>query len=138
MCQQAVRNRKQPSVLVTGSDLIFGKVAMSFKDTMPFPFTQRTVLAALFLVAATVASNAQSEVPVSPGTLNSAQPYTVQQTPEQPVSPGNPNTAPGSTLGSAGTNPITGQPCLGQGSTATTSGSTAIPGNGASGIIGSC
>jgi hypothetical protein len=109
---------------------------------MPFPFTQRTVLgsvlAVLLLTATTVASDAQSEVPMSPGTFNSAQPYTVQQTPEQPVSPGNPNTAPGSALGSAGTNPITGQPCLGQGSTATTSGSNRIPGNGASGIIGSC
>ncbi len=105
---------------------------------MPFPFTQRTVLAVLLLAATTVASDAQSEAPMSPGTLNSAQPYTVPQTPEQPVSPGNPNTAPGSTLGSAGTNPITRQPCLGQGSTATTSGSYAVPGNGASGIIGSC
>ena len=138
MRRQAVRNRERPLVLVTGADLIFRKVAMSFKVAMPFPFAQRTVLATLFLVAATVASNAQSEVPVSPGTLNSAQPFTVPQSQEQPVSPGNPNIAPGSTLGSAGTNPITGQPCLGQGSTATTSGSTAFPGNGASGIIGSC
>jgi hypothetical protein len=123
----AVRNNEQLLVLVTGSDLIFGKVAM------PFLFTQRTVLAVLLLAATTVTSDAQSA-----GTLNSAQPYTVPQTQELSVSPGNPNTAPGSTLGSAGTNPITGKPCLGQGSTATTSGSNTLPGNGASGIIGSC
>ena len=127
-----MRNYEQLLVLVTWSDLIFGTVAM------PFPFTQRAVLAVLLLAATTVASDAQSEVPMSSGTLNSAQPYTVQQTPEQSVSPGNPNTAPGSTLGSAGTNPVTGKPCLGQGSTATTSGSYTLPGNGASGIIGSC
>jgi hypothetical protein len=105
---------------------------------MLFSSTQRTILAVLLLAAAPAASDAQSEAPMSPGTLNSAQPYTIPQTPEQPVSPGNPNTAAGSSLGSAGTNPLTGQPCLGQGSTETTSGSTAVPGNGASGIIGSC
>jgi hypothetical protein len=105
---------------------------------MPFPLTQRTALAILLLAATTVASDAQSEYSMPPGTLNSVQPHTIPQAPEQPVSPGNPNTAPGSTLGSAGTNPLTGQPCRGQGSNETTSGSSAIPGNGASGIIGSC
>jgi hypothetical protein len=105
---------------------------------MRFHFTQRTALTILFLAAATVASDAQSQYSMPPGTVNPAQPYTVPQAPEQPVSPGNPNTAAGSTLGSAGTNPITGQPCMGQGSSETTSGSSAVPGNGASGIIGSC
>jgi hypothetical protein len=105
---------------------------------MPFPLTQRAALAILLLAATTMASEAQSEYSMPSGTFNSAQPYTVPQAPEQPVSPGNPNTAPGSTLGSAGTNPLTGQPCMGQGSNETTSGSNAIPGNGASGIIGSC
>jgi hypothetical protein len=105
---------------------------------MPFPLTQRTALAILLLAATTVASDAQSEYSMPSGTLNSVQPYTVPQAPERAVSPSNPNTAPGSTLGSAGTNPLTGKPCLGQGSNETTSGSNAIPGNGASGIIGSC
>lgn len=105
---------------------------------MAFPFAQRASLAALLLTATTAASDAQSQYSMPPGTLNSAQPYTVPQTPEQPVSPGNPNTAPGSTIGSAGTNPLTGQPCLGQGSSETTSGSNVVPGNGTSGIIGSC
>jgi hypothetical protein len=112
--------------------LKFGKIAM------PLHLTQRAALAILLLAATTVASDAQSQYSMPPGTLNSAQPYTVPQAPEQPVSPGNPNTAPGSTLGSAGTNPLTGQPCMGQGSSETTSGSSTIPGNGASGIIGSC
>jgi hypothetical protein len=105
---------------------------------MPSHHMQRAALAILLLAATTVASDAQSEYSMPPGTLNSAQPYTVPQAPERGVSPSNPNTAPGSTLGSAGTNPLTGQPCLGQGSNETTSGSNAIPGNGASGIIGSC
>jgi len=105
---------------------------------MPFRLTQRTTLAILLLAATTAASDAQSQYSMPPGTLNSAQPYTVPQAPEQPVSPGNPNTAPGSTLGSAGNNPLTGQPCMGQGSSETTSGSYTVPGNGASGIIGSC
>jgi hypothetical protein len=117
--------------------LILEEVAMAFFAPHRAP-VQQAVLAILFLVAATAVSDAQSQAPMPAPNLNTVQPYTIPQSPEQSVSPGNPNTAPGSTLGSAGTNPITGQPCLGQGSTATTSGSTTIPGSGASGIIGSC
>jgi hypothetical protein len=105
---------------------------------MLFENTHRTALAILLLAAMTTASEAQSQYSMPQGTLNSAQPYTVPQAPEQSVSPGNPNTAPGSTLGSAGTNPITGKPCMGQGSSETTSGSYTVPGNGASGVLGSC
>lgn len=45
--------------------------------------------------------------------------YTIPESPEIPISPATPGTLPGTTAGSTsvGTNPITGQPCSGQGAT---------------------
>jgi hypothetical protein len=57
--------------------------------------------------------------------------YTAPQSPEVPVSPTTPGTLPGTTAGSGGTsvgaNPITGQPCLGGGSTAINGGIIGAP-----------
>lgn len=71
---------------------------------------------------------------------------TLPQSPEVPVSPTTPGTLPGTTAGpgtSIGTNPITGQPCLGGGSSAvnggipgapTTQGQPPLPGAQTSGL----
>jgi len=55
---------------------------------------------------------------------------TIPEAPEVPVSPTTPGTLPGTGagIGSAiGTNPITGQPCLGGGSSSLTGGLTGVP-----------
>jgi hypothetical protein len=54
----------------------------------------------------------------------------IPQSPEAPVSPTTPGTLPGTTAGpgtSVGTNPVTGQPCLGGGSSAINGGIIGAP-----------
>lgn len=104
---------------------------------MQFRLTSRVSLA-LVLAGISTASSAQSQATMPPATLNPSQGYTVPAPRVAPVSPANPNTSPGSTLGSSGTNPVTGQPCVGTGSSATTNGTTTPPGFGSSGVIGAC
>jgi hypothetical protein len=56
-----------------------------------------------------------------PGYVQLAQSTLLPETPENPISPVTPGTLPGTTAGSSlgtGVNPITGQPCSGEGSTA--------------------
>jgi hypothetical protein len=105
---------------------------------MPFPSLPRITLALLLFAGLSTASDAQSEYTMPPPTLNPSESYTLPPPQVQMVSPADPNTSPGSTIGSAGTNPITGQPCAGRGSSATTSGVAAPPGFGSSGVIGTC
>jgi hypothetical protein len=105
---------------------------------MPFNSPRRIALAILLLTGLSTASEAQSEYTMPPPTLNPGESYALPPPRVQPVSPANPNTSPGSTIGSAGTNPITGQPCNGRGSSATASGVAAPPGFGSSGVIGAC
>jgi len=92
----------------------------------------------LLLAGISTASDAQSQATMPPPTLNPSQSYTVPAARVAPVSPANPNTSPGAALGSSGTNPLTGQPCVGTGSSATTNGTTTPPGFGSSGVIGAC
>jgi hypothetical protein len=76
---------------------------------------------ALFFVAAyTAVAHAQ----------NPSSSLTVPQQPEIPVSPTTPGTLPGTEAGpgtAVGTNPITGQPCIGGGSSALTGGLPTAP-----------
>jgi hypothetical protein len=90
---------------------------------------------AITLSAGMISARAQYQsgttVPQLPyGTLNPAMPSTVPQSPETPVSPTTPGTAPGTQAGpgtAIGTNPITGQPCLGGGSSAINGGMPNAP-----------
>ncbi len=62
--------------------------------------------------------------------LGHAQGLTVPQQPERPVSPSTPGTVPGTAAGpktAVGTNPITGAPCVGSGSSAINGGITGTP-----------
>ncbi len=90
----------------------------------------RFVLAAgvtFFLSASGAIAHAQI-VGAPPASPNPSGSLTVPQQPENPVSPTTPGTLPGTTAGPAvGTNPVTGAPCLGGGSTAITGGVTGAP-----------
>jgi hypothetical protein len=80
-----------------------------------------------FLAACAAIAHAQA-VPPQPVNPNPSSSMTLPQSPETPVSPTTPGTLPGTQAGpgtSVGTNPITGQPCLGGSSSAINGG---IPG----------
>jgi hypothetical protein len=68
-----------------------------------------------------------------PGYLQLAQSTLLPEAAENPISPATPGTLPGTTAGSGlgtGTNPITGQPCSGEGSTALLGGINGVDENG--------
>jgi hypothetical protein len=92
---------------------------------------RRTALTAIFFVANATVSHAQSQYVPPPPVVNPSAPLTLPAPSEMPVSPTNPGTLPGTTsaLGPAiGTNPITGLPCTGEGSSSAVAGSNTLPG----------
>jgi hypothetical protein len=84
-------------------------------------------LTAFFLVGIAAAAHAQLQfIPPTP-TLNPTQPFALPTTLENPVSPTDPGTLPGMSGPTIGTNPITGLPCTGGGSSAVDGGDS-LPG----------
>jgi hypothetical protein len=91
------------------------------------------VAATAFLIVANVAA-AEAQIvapPPPPPILNPSAPLVLPAPSETPVSPIDPGTLPGTTAASGlviGTNPITGLPCTGEGSSSAVDGTNTLPG----------